>query len=176
MPQELWLPVSSFPNYEVSSLGRVRRTNNSARWKAGKILGDRPDKDGYSRVVLYANHTTKSLRTHRLVVEAFIGQIPDGMQVNHKNGVTSDNRVENLEIATPSENTTHGFRTLGRKPVINPHLGTSHGNAKLVDDDIRKIRLLYSQGATQSELAKQFHTDQTNISKIIRRVAWGHVT
>jgi hypothetical protein len=176
MTPELWLSISDFPNYEVSSLGRVRRTNNSARWKAGMILGDRPDKDGYARVVLYASRATKSLRVHRLVAEAFIGQIPEGMQVNHKNGAKDDNKLENLEIVTPSENTRHGFRALGRKPVINPMQGTSHGNSKLTEDAVRQIRLLYSQGSTQEKIAKQFGTDQTNISKIIRRTAWSHVT
>lgn len=175
MTQELWLPISNFQNYEVSSLGKVRRINDSARWKAGMILGERPDKDGYARVVLYVNRTTKSLRVHRLVVEAFIGQIPEGMQVNHKNGIKNDNRLENLEIVTASENTKHGFRALGRKPVINPMQGTSHGNAKLTDDDVRQIRKGYSNGETQEVLAKRFGTDQTNISRIVRRTAWGHV-
>lgn len=176
MTQELWLPIADFPNYEVSSLGRIRRTNTTARWKAGKILNERRNDEGYLRVVLYASGATKTKMVHRLVAAAFISEIPEKMVINHKNGIKHDNRVSNLEIVSISENTKHGFRVLGRAAPIHPSHGTSHGNAKLTDDDIREIRLRYSQGVTQVKLAEQFGTNQRNISRIVRRVAWAHVT
>jgi hypothetical protein len=58
-----------------------------------------------------------SSRAHRLVWESVNGPIPDGMQINHRNGIKTDNRLENLELATASENTQHAYDTglIGRR-------------------------------------------------------------
>jgi hypothetical protein len=66
-----------------------------------------------SRGYIKVNHgQSRFFRTaHRMVWEAVNGPIPDGMQINHKNGNKQDNRICNLEVVTPSENTRHAFRT-----------------------------------------------------------------
>ena len=64
---------------------------------------------GYAVVVLKTGRKWKSKLVHRLVCEAFLGPIPDGMQVNHKNCKKMDSRLKNLEIVTPSENCRHSW-------------------------------------------------------------------
>lgn len=114
MTLEEWCAVEGFPRYEVSDLGRVRRTT-------GKILKPADNGRGYLHVDLYATVGAKPTRlyVHRLVAAAFL---PDEgkPQVNHKDGDVGNNRAENLEWATNSSNHLHAYRELGRKPNVLP--------------------------------------------------------
>src|SRR5574343_443937 len=98
---EVWRVCASFPNYEVSDLGRVRRCTPGVNTHVGRIIVGYHDFNGYRCVLLQREAGRSTQKVHRLVVEAFVGPIPDGMQVNHKNGIKDDNRACNLEIATP---------------------------------------------------------------------------
>ena len=66
-------------------------------------------RDGYLRVELYNDATSCSRYIHRLVVEAFIGDIPAGLEVNHISGQKADNGIENLEVVTHAMNTQHAW-------------------------------------------------------------------
>lgn len=61
-------------------------------------------------VEVHNGKTGFNMRAHRMIWEAVHGPIPDGMQVNHINGIKTDNRIANLELMTPSENTSHAYR------------------------------------------------------------------
>ena len=104
---ERWLPVVGFEGlYEVSNLGKVRslprqvRCNprgmgNRVRVSPGKLL--RPDNcGGYRRVVLCKKNVHYRRAVHTLVLMAFVGPCPEGMEGCHKNGIRNDNRVTNL--------------------------------------------------------------------------------
>jgi hypothetical protein len=100
-----WRPVVRLESaYEVSSEGNVRRIGNSCSRKT-KLNGY-----GYEVVLLGTCPGTVGKLVHRLVVESFIGPIPKGMQVNHKNLNRADNRLSNLEIVTPLENVQHSIK------------------------------------------------------------------
>lgn len=112
---------------------------------------------------------------HRIVYSAFYGKIPDNLQINHINGQKADNRLENLEAVTPSENTRHGYRVLGRKPVINAFPGVKNGRAKLTEEQVLEIRHLTTLGHTNKTLADRFGVSHGLISQVVNRQVWRHV-
>jgi len=170
---ENWKPTEScYGLYEVSSIGRVRQGKGGQR-RNGRILKTTPNaQTGYvqRRIVLDDGSSTYAL-VHRLVAEAFIGPIPSGMQVNHLNGNRSDNRVENLEIVTSSENNLHAFRVLNRETPK----GEKHPMAKLTEEIALEIRWLFAVGARQFQLAKEYMLDPTVIRDIVHRKRWKHI-
>lgn len=111
---ELWKAVPDYPNYEVSTWGRVRNIER------GTFLKPKLDK-GYYRVHLSKKCDVKPKAVHRLVAEAFIEGNHDGLQVNHINGYKTCNDVWNLEWVTPSENISHAYNMgLKEAPCPNP--------------------------------------------------------
>lgn len=112
---ERWEAVVGYEGiYDVSEYGRVRsldrlcRNGRGMRKVNGKILS-LPTNCGYSRITL-RNRETKSLLVQRLVLEAFIGPCPIGMEALHKNGNRKDNHLTNLRWGTRSENTLDSVR------------------------------------------------------------------
>ena len=115
MKKEEWKEITGYPNYMVSNMGRVKSLGRwidakckGKRWQEEKILKPKINEKGYQRVCLYKNGKHKYFQLHRLVYEAFYGEIPKGMQVNHINEIKTDNRLENLNLMTPKENINWG--------------------------------------------------------------------
>ena len=111
MAKEEIKEIKGFPDYYVSNLGNIYSTRISKRYnKTGEMRLVRPQKNkcGYLYSNLFVgkgkNKKRVSLRTHRIVAEIFIGKIPDGLTVDHLDGNKHNNRADNLEIVTRSEN------------------------------------------------------------------------
>lgn len=109
---EIWKNIEGYNGkYQVSTLGRVRsveRTiiNSRGRKQSFKETILRPDHapNGYERVGLFHIGRLKHRRVAKLVYEAFVGPVPEGMEIDHLNGNNTDNRLENLRICTHKEN------------------------------------------------------------------------
>ena len=102
MTNEIWHKCEvPYTRYEVSNQGRVRNA------RTGLVLRPRKHNWGYQQVALFYKGQRKDCYIHDLVATAFVEGWREGLEVNHKNGVKSDNRAENLEWVTASENHQH---------------------------------------------------------------------
>lgn len=173
LPGETWLPVQGYEtNYEVSSLGRIRSLNASRNYQAGHIMAPSSNRYGYYVVNLRRDGTSHGVSLHRLVAKAFIPNPQQLPQVNHKNGVKTDNRVQNLEWVSARQNIRHRFDTLKH----SGHVGESHPAHKLTERDVVDIRARYAAGGIrQVDLANQYGVTASAISAIICRTKWKHV-
>ena len=127
--QEEWKPIKSYEGcYEVSNLGRVRsitrkieRTDPKNIIKTrlftykGKLIPFWISEKGYLRLTLNKGGNKSNHLVHRLVANSFIDNIENKSQVNHKNGIKSDNRVNNLEWVSNLENRLHSYYELCNK-------------------------------------------------------------
>ena len=101
---EIFKPVSGYEGlYEVSDYGAVR----SLYGGKVKYLKNAKHPTGYERISLFRDGKKKKFSVHRLVLEAFVGPIPAGMEIDHINGIKDDNRLVNLRVATPKENSNN---------------------------------------------------------------------
>jgi hypothetical protein len=105
---ETWKKIIGYENlYEISNYGNVKSLKKG--FKKEKLLKNRHDNVGYARVDLRLNNISKTIRVHRLVAIHFIDILEDKPQVNHINGIKDDNRVENLEWVSNTENQCHRY-------------------------------------------------------------------
>jgi len=155
--------------YQVSNRGRAKVLPRRGRPEI--ILKPMPDKDGYCMAGLYMNGKRKMGKIHRLVLEAFVGPCPPGMEACHENGIKSDNRwPENLRWDTPQSN--HADRA--RHGVTNR--GERNGNAIFTEKDIREIRRLRAVRKWKLvRIAKKFNTAFQTISNICLHKSWAHI-
>jgi len=144
----------------------VKRKNIKITKRELNYVGER----GYIQISLNIKGKIYHCQAHRLVWIFFNGFIPDDKEINHKNGIKTDNRLENLELVTASENTKHAV-----KFGLNNTKGEKSPLAKLTDDDVKEIRERYINKETQSSIAKDFNVGLNNISKIVNRQRWAHV-
>ena len=133
------LPIKDFPGYYITDTGDVYSRVAHNKWRIKKLNFEKLKK-GYFRVGLWKNNNNYHKQVHRLVAEAFISNPDNKPQVNHKNGIKTDNRVENLEWATNSENQLHSFRVLGRKSwLLNKTGKYNHFSKKILQIKDGKI-------------------------------------
>lgn len=118
---EVWKDISGYEGlYQVSSFGKVRSLDrfvrgnrDNLRKQKGITLKPSLSNRGYHLVSLCKGGKSETCRVHRLVMQAFSEPVVGKDHINHKNGIKTDNRIENLEWCTPQENSVHAYRTLG---------------------------------------------------------------
>lgn len=158
---EKWISIKGYEGlYEVSDQGRVRSFRN----KEERILKTYLQSSGYEVVCLCVNYKRKKIMVHRLVAIHFLDNPKNKPQINHKNGIKTDNRLINLEWNTPSENSKHAIENglVNKKPE----------RTKLTEKDILDIR---SSNLSLIELSKIYKVNHGYISKIKNRKRWTHI-
>lgn len=165
MSSEKWKEHPEFPRYLVSRSGKVRNK------RSGDLKKNSFDCRGYAFVNLYQNdmNRPKPVKIHRLVAEIY--SRGSGETVNHKNGVKTDNRAENLEWMSRSDNSSHAWK-LGLTSALR---GQRCGKSKIKDRDVLEIRNRYLRGESQVSIAKLFLITQANISSIVLNKTWKHL-
>ncbi len=166
-----WKPVVGFERYyEVSDEGKIRRIAPAIGAKVGRIRKATPLKGrGYMMLWLMGDKGQKKfMRVATIVCEAFHGKRPDGMQVNHKNGIHDDDRADNLEWMTPSQNTRHRFEVLGQHNLR----GQDHPNSKLTEYQVQLIRTLDQKGCVASAISKQIGISIQVVKSITANINW----
>ena len=142
--------------YKISPSGDVYNAQN------GKVRRAYVNRDGYPTIKLCKKCKGKNHSVHRLVAEAYIPKIAGKEYVNHKNGIKTDNRVENLEWCTPSENIKHSYSVLGRKMAAPLRTIYDSKMKKVIRDD----GVVYP---SICQAAKENGTYTASLSQILRR-------
>lgn len=173
---EQWLPIDGFPGYEVSNLGRVRtwrdfRGNPFGRNTPHILKLRRNAKRGnYLAIDLVRDRKYHRKLIHSLVLNAFVGPKPEGMECRHLDGDPGNAKVSNLAWGTPTQNHAdkrcHGTSNAGSR---NPM-------AKLTAQDVRSIRELSKTGMSQRLIAKQFGISQPAVSNVLTNHRWSEIT
>jgi len=166
-----WRAVPAYEGlYEVSNMGhlrsvpRLRSFGDHQRQVGGNVLRRKPRKgDGYIRVVLYRGEEREEHPLHRLVLEAFVGPCPSGMEACHNNGIRADCRLSNLRWDTRSGNSNdkHAHGTMVR--------GEAFHSAKLTEAQVQAIRV---DGRLHTDIAAEYQIERRQVSQIKRRKSW----
>lgn len=110
MTTEEWRPVVGFPDYRISSFGRVLSGRRS-RGREWRPMRPGTDNDGYLKVLLRTvDNRSRTMPIHRMVAEAFHGPRPPGQQIRHLDGNPQNNVLSNLRYGSATENTRDSIR------------------------------------------------------------------
>ena len=165
--KEIWKPVIGFSGYEVSNHGRVRSwmSINYPR----KILSPAKTSTGYMQVSLALNGVMYPVRVHRLVLIAFVGLCPEGMESCHKDGNRSNNFLYNLRWGTKSSNYQD------RHEHNTDNTGTKNGRATINEETVKQIRQMASEGKSLRSIERTLNLPEAVVSKVVHRKTWKHV-
>jgi len=165
--------IDGFNNkYAVNKYGIIKNI------KTDRILKPQKNKKGYLIVYLSNYNIDKKKYTkqiHRLVGEAFIDNINNLPQINHKDGNKENNYYTNLEWCNNSENQIHAWAN-GLQHTTKNHLlaleKIHKNNRKFDNDQIIKIRELYNNGFSMSEIGRQYKISTKSIEKIVKYITY----
>ena len=151
--------MKDIANYE--GLYSVDQHGNVWSIKRDAVLKPRIRKNGYAAVALSKNGVVKDFFIHRLVAQAYIGNVV-GLDVNHIDGDRENNKFDNLEIVDRSKNLLHGMHVLRSK------------NAKLTHEQVVNVKQLVKNGVAQADIARDLCVSKQIINQIVRNKTYSN--
>lgn len=161
---EIFKEIPGFSRYKISNLGNMLNIDGTPKKTC-------IDKYGYEHIALMTGATPNRRLTvyvHRLVMFSFSPTTKSNMDVNHINGIKTDNRLENLEWCTRKENIQHSYK-MGLSKI-----GSQTSSAKITEQDVTQIRLL-GETETYTFISRLFNISRQTVTRIINKERWKHV-
>lgn len=157
----IYKKINNYPNYRVNEVGQIKSIKKKI------ILKTSLDSGGYLGISLWKDNSSKRVRIHSLVAKAFIPKIEGKDWINHKNGIKTDNRVENLEWCTPRENIIHALNS-----GLNRNYGENNNLSTLTLQTVQMIRVMGEKGIKLKEISKLLKLNYVTVFRIYKRQSW----
>ena len=170
--EEIWKDVPGYEGkYKISNKGNLIRLSHYS--KRGRYYPESTPHSfknykGYIQTYLCDDNGRKTTTIHRLIAKAFIPNPDNKDQINHKNGIKDDNRIENIEWCNQSENMRHAFDTELKEGLP----GEKNGRAILSQEEVDFIKTKYNNGETAKEIAKELNLKLSMVRYILKDGGW----
>lgn len=166
---EVWKPVVGHETrYLISNMGRVYSLNGGMRYRYKGVLLKPSSAKGYLRIKLH--RPVKEGRIHQMVLEAFVGPRPEGMDACHNDGNSLNNRLDNLRWASPKENMADA------KKHGTACEGTRHYSAKFTENEVKYLRQRFPlSGLTYREFAATIGVSPNPVFRMLTRRSYKNV-
>lgn len=169
---EIWKPVPKFEKYMASNLGRIKSLN-FANGRHERLMTPAVSGGYYKTMLSDSTNKERSIKVHRIICSTFSPNInSENLEVNHINGIKTDNSSVNLEWVTRQENIKHCVENNLQIPFKGEQVGTH----KLKEWQVLDIRAKYNTGFyKQAELAREYKVAKSTIRVIVLRTRWKHI-
>lgn len=169
---EIWRPIKDYEGfYEVSNLGRLKsleRTDCKGQHRKERILKQGLDTDGYTLIILSKDRVRSTKKPHRLAAQAFIPNPHNLPQINHIDGVKTNNHVTNLEWCDTSHNIKHALRV-----GLHPEIAETHKWATLSNTQVLRI---FNDPRRNVDIAREMCINPLIVGRIKSGYKWSSIT